>query len=268
MATNVVGNATDLSTIGTLTGNDIILDRGNQNITGGLTTGTSAANFLWGESATPVIKGTDGSALSLKITTNFLIKGPGGVLFWAPVATSAKLQNIGATRVSLGTGTLTNCENGGQGDMTIGENTVVTNLRVTGGAVSEAYNATANTIVTVGGGSLVSQRAFTTGYLGVGSWTWGRPDLTIDASQTGITGGTLYAGGGEFIGQGCLGNITAIHAWGDAFLDFREVTKAFTLATLTVTKEVRDRSYFKSKYVTITITSTTVYGSEIQTVLQ
>lgn len=264
-----LGTNTSLSGLTFTNSAAFIIDRGNQTVVGALDQSAvaSATDVLFGEYATVNFKGTDGSPFKMKVTRNFLIKQPGGVIFYTPVATTAKLQNIGATKLSLIGGTLTNCENGGQGDLTIGATTIVTNLYIVGGSCYQDVNATANTVCKVDAGSLVTERNITTFTQAGGSTTFGR----ADGSLTGNTITTLNAFGGSFTARGAVGAISNLTGYGNTFFDFRGCTQDLTIGgggVFEISAAVRDQSYFKSSKATITLSNLRVVGSENQNVSQ
>lgn len=268
MAVYLPKGTTDLGTLASLNNETLIVAEGSQTVTAGLDQSALAAdveNIFIGERAAVSFRGTSGAFLKCSIGTLFLIKSAGGRIYYTPVGTGttttcARLKNIGAAQVFLaGGGTVVNLEIGGAGFVDIADDTNVTNIYMSGGSCNQLYKSTANTDWIIGDGA-----SFTTGRGWSGTARIGGGASVVvareDTSATLPTGATLEMAGGTLSWRG--GNITTINACGDAALDFGDAPNALTITNLTVTRGVLERSRFKSKFATITITNLYVKCSE------
>lgn len=258
-----LGTNTDMASVTLTNSAALMIDRGNQTVTGtlDLSATSSAADVIWGKAATVTFKGASGSPLKLKVNRVFSCNGSGGTLYYTPVATTARFKNINATQVYMGsTGTLTNLECSGASFTSIDETISLANIYVDGGTVVQSYNATGNTLVIVASGSYTTER----GINATGSLIQSGGTVTVSRTDSSGTlphcrSGTISIYGGNFKWRG--GNIATLNVYGGT-ADFSEAPQALTITTLNVTRNSRDASTFKSKFATVTVTTTNVRCAE------
>lgn len=238
----------------------------------GLSSGLTMVDIQPGSSVG--IGSASGGALKATIKTMLRAKGSGGLIKLTPITTGAssvaRLLNLGGNNFSLVSGStapVVLLEQSGAGTrIDIDDSTRVTTLTMTAGAIDQQYNSTQNTTWHISGGSLTTGRGWsgTARVGGSANIVVGRQDNNITSLPTGAT---LEMGGGSMTWRG--GNLTAAYVSG-GFLDFRYVPAAMTIGTLVVSADVVRRSYFKSIGATnlVTISSLTIYGGDLDTVLQ
>lgn len=261
-----LGTATTLSGLSLTNSTALIVDRGNQTIIGALdrSAAVSTCDIIWGKASTVTFKGTSGDPLKIKVTRVFSGFGSGGTLYYTPVATTARLKNGNATQMYLGgTGTLTNLENSGQGFTSIDTAVTVTNIYIDGGNVVQTFHTSGeatgrNTLVVVAGGSYTTERGVSGTYnQGGGTAVFSRSDSS-GALPT-ASGATMNIFGGTMKWRGK--NIGTLNVYGGT-VDFSEAPQDLTVTTLNITRTSRDASTFKSKFSTVTVTTTNVRGAE------
>lgn len=254
----------------------ILVQGGNQQVItnldqSGLASGLTQLDIQPGSSIG--VGSASGGALKATIKTILRAKGSGGLIKYTPITTGgsscARLLNLGGNNFSLVSGStaaVVLLEQSGAGTrIDVDDSTRVTTLTMTAGAIDQQYNSTQNTSWYISGGTLTTGRGWSgTARIGGTAQVFvGRPDNNIASLPTGAT---LEMGGGSLTWRG--GNLTTINATG-GFLDFRYVPAAMTIGTLVCTADVARRSYFKSIGATnlVTISSLTIYGGEIDTII-
>ena len=115
-----------------------------------------------------------------------------------------------------------------------------------------------NTLVVVAGGSYTTERGVSGTYnQGGGTAVFSRSDSS-GALPT-ASGATMNIFGGTMKWRGK--NIGTLNVYGGT-VDFSEAPQDLTVTTLNITRTSRDASTFKSKFSTVTVTTTNVRGAE------
>lgn len=222
---------TDLSGLGIANGDSVYIMEGDQSIVSG--TNLSGLTTLVDVVVGP---GFTGNIVDLQCDLSgvFRYEAGGGSCSLIANGTSteiiAKVEAVGYGRLELKTaGTFTEVQVG-SGDVLIRDAVDVTNIRQTGGKVQQYYKSTANTGLTIAGGTFLSGRGFSgTANISGGTAIFRRED----SSATVPTGGTLNLTGNprlKWVG----GNITALNLLSpNVWPDFTEIVAALTITDLT-----------------------------------
>ncbi len=263
---------TDLATLASLNNNILLVGEGNQTVISGLDQSALAAGLdsvYFQTGSTVTFRGSTGTPFKAGIATLMSLRQYGGSIYYTPVGagtttTCARIKSTTATRLYLSAGgTVASLECSGSSYTNVDDNVNVTTLAVDGAATVDAlYKSTVFTTIWMGGGTLNSGRGFTTCHMGGGVANFSRED----SSSTAPAGTTLNCFGGTLKWRG--GNITTVNATGAAMLDFSDVPAACTIGTLNVTRGVLERSLFKGKNYTVTISTLNVFGADVDAVLQ
>lgn len=267
IAKSVTDLTTPLSTVANA--DTVTFAEGSQTVNAGLTVTAQLNQLAILPAFTGTIGGGSGSfdvavgGASAGTNPRTVYAAGGGSLYLGRSgATYTRVQAIGRGSMYLTNGTVTTLEQR-SGVVSVNGSTIVTNAYVQGGEFSCLNNATAITDAVVSGGVANFQRSVTTLKIaGRGIANVYRDDTTASMP----TATTIEAGGGLLKWRG--GNITTLRAWGDAMLDFSAVAVPITITNLIIDHAVWERSVLRSasRVGVVTITNTTIYASERDTV--
>lgn len=224
--------------------NDVIIAEGSQFCSAGLdhSGANGPANVYINRAFTGTIGGGGGDPLHTEVTGTLLYDAGGGSLSLYPHGGAANLvakliqSGLGALRLVTG-GTVTSLEIKSGSDNYIADTVTVTNLYVTGGSTRQLYKATANTILSMGGGTLHTGRSITTGEITGGSLIVRREDT----SATVPTATTLTIGDAAVKWHG--GAITTLNlSHPNARFDWSDMPVTATIGTVAGYVEAITRS--------------------------
>lgn len=185
-------------------------------------TGTvgSASAPLWFAAA------SDGIAAEWSSTAaeGRVVNGSGGTLFLKSTGTMDNLHQSGSGRTTLisGTATYLRVTNG---NFTAEDASVVTNARILGGVATIGASATAGTVLDVFGGSVTTQRPFTTINVYSG-------DVFINHNTSSSAAVTINQYGGRVFLLSLFTNGTVNYNRFGGLFDPRRMTRELTVATM------------------------------------
>ena len=266
---------TDLASLASLDSNTLLVQVGNQTVTGtlgqsGLANGIDIVSVLPGSSVS--FSSASGGALVATILTTIKHQGSGGVFKYQPATTSGvtcpRIQNIGGAQFSLVSGPanpVVRVEQGGSGRIDIDDSTEVTSFYICSGSADILYRSEVITTLVASGGSLTIARPVTTMHVGGSASVFvGRSDGVTSSLPTATT---VNCYGGRLTWQG--GNITTLNLYGGT-VDFSNVPLAMTIGTLNGMWNSVAASRLKSSGSTnlVTITTKNIFGGPIDDIAQ
>lgn len=252
-------------------GDTLIAERGNQTITSGNDFSGVAEGLDFGYFRTTAniqftpdnpLKGDfDFSANSMLV--NEMLAGR---LYYWPGGDNAlclRLKHLNSSETHIINGGTTTDHEQRQGRTRFARASVVTNIYIGGGNFQAQYNATAITGGEISGGMCNINRSFS-GTLEVsgGYHVFQREEN----GDTPPTGGTLKVVGAGTRVKWRGGNITNLRGFGDAGIDFSEITGNITITDAHVDHKFMVNSVWKSSNGTVTLTAQKVRGSETDTI--
>ena len=278
-------STTDFATVSVSDSDVLHFGEGSQTITGTLNADAALATGLTAMNFDPKFTGTVGGgsvgSMSVDVDAGTGIvsyAAGGGALYLAAAGASAKVKRlkvIGNGSANLTGGTFDLIEQR-SGRLSINGSTTVTALAISGGEASALYIVGTSGFQTVrmSGGTLTTERGLDSDFSGPlmqingGKVTVGR----ADSSSTLPTGtGSSTSGVIEVNGSGQLdwrgGNIDTLRVIGGA-VDFSSITQNITITNLIIDAAGLARSTIKgSKFFTVTVTNTTVYAADNDSVI-
>jgi len=280
---------TDLSTSPGSTvanGDDVVFGEGSQTITNGLSSWSGFASLnsvSFDQRFTGTVGGSGFGSLAIDVDAGakqvVSYAAGGGALFISaagPSAVIARFKQIGSGAANLTGGTFTRVEQR-SGSLSASGTCVVPNFFQSGGNSVFQYivGTSGFQLARISGGTVFSERGLDSDFSGPVLQISGG-DVTIarvDSNSTVPTGtGSTASGVVEVIGPNAKltwrgGNIDTLRAFGST-LDFSGITQDITITNLFIDAAALNKSTIKgSRFFTVTITNTTVYGADNDTVI-
>lgn len=221
---------TDLSTVTTTNGDSFYFLEGDQTVTAGMDFSalTTLVDVIFGPSFAGYVPD-----LQFDISGVLHYEANGGSVGFTPNGTSteviAKVEHVGHGKLTAkSAGTVTEWQQR-SGKGIIQDSVTVTNIRLTGGDLTQYYKSTLNTGWTIGGGNFYTGRGFSGNAFITGGNIVVRRE---DSSATVPTGAQLYLSGPCNV-KWAGGNITKL--WllhPDAKIDLTEIPAAMTITDI------------------------------------